>query len=105
MSEHWIEVGPETALTEGLRLHETPLEKLLVGRLEGKVVACTARCPHAGAVMERPETEGSIVTCPLHGWRFDMAREGCEIHGYRPLAPREVQVRDGVVFVRLASTA
>ena len=35
--------------------------------------------------MHRAEAEGTIVTCPLHAWCFDLQNEGREIHHYRPL--------------------
>ena len=29
-------------------------------------------CPHAGAPLSEGCLEGPIVTCTLHGWRFDV---------------------------------
>jgi len=29
-------------------------------------------CPHTGGPLARGRLNGTIVTCPLHGWRFDV---------------------------------
>ena len=30
-------------------------------------------CPHAGGPLGKGSLDGSIVTCPWHGWQFDVA--------------------------------
>jgi nitrite reductase/ring-hydroxylating ferredoxin subunit len=30
-------------------------------------------CPHAGGPLGEGELHGSIVTCPWHGWQFDVS--------------------------------
>jgi nitrite reductase/ring-hydroxylating ferredoxin subunit len=53
--------------------------------------------------MERSETEGAIVSCPLHAWRFDLEDSGRELHGYRGLQVHDVKVTDGQVFLAVGS--
>lgn len=41
----------------------------------GSIYAIDNTCPHAGAPLARGALGGpggAIVTCPLHGWRFDV---------------------------------
>lgn len=73
--------------------------QLVVARLNGRLYAFDALCPHAQGPMERSEIEGAIVTCPLHAWRFDLNNAGKELHGYRGLATYPVKVEDGKVLV------
>ena len=40
-------------------------------RVEGRVL-CTGRCPHQRVSLGGGEIEGSVVTCPAHGSRFDL---------------------------------
>ncbi len=47
------------------------LGKISLWRVEGRVV-CTGMCPHQRASLARGEIEGSVVTCPAHGSRFDL---------------------------------
>jgi nitrite reductase/ring-hydroxylating ferredoxin subunit/uncharacterized membrane protein len=44
----------------------------LVVRLNGKPCAIAAVCSHAGGPLEEGELDGSIVTCPWHGSKFEV---------------------------------
>lgn len=99
MDRTWVAIGNEADFEAGLKSVTVGAEKLVVSRLEGKLFACQAKCPHAGISMEHAEVEGSILTCPLHGWRFDMNKCGEEIHGYRGLDMRDIKVEDGLVYI------
>ncbi|MBI2059254.1 MAG: Rieske 2Fe-2S domain-containing protein [Nitrospirae bacterium] len=33
-------------------------------------------CPHKGGPLGEGEIQGSVVTCPWHGWEFDLADAG-----------------------------
>jgi nitrite reductase/ring-hydroxylating ferredoxin subunit len=37
-----------------------------------RIYAMENRCPHADAPLSDGELEGTVVTCPLHGWRIDV---------------------------------
>ena len=50
-----------------------------------------------------PKSEGAIISCPLHAWRFDLENGGKELHGYRGISVHDVQVTDGHVFLALSS--
>lgn len=38
----------------------------------GQVVATQGQCPHAEGPLHEGEVEGSVLTCPWHGWSFDL---------------------------------
>lgn len=101
---NWIKVGTEEQLSDG-GLHTIAIERqrVVVAKLNGKLFAFNALCPHAQGPMERSEIEGAIVSCPLHAWRFDLENGGKELHGYRTLPVHEVKVSEGDVFVALAA--
>jgi 3-phenylpropionate/trans-cinnamate dioxygenase ferredoxin component len=44
----------------------------LIARVEDKYYAADNRCPHMGGKLSLGKLEGTIVTCPLHGSRFDL---------------------------------
>lgn len=48
-------------------------ESIAIFNIEGTLFACTNRCPHAGAPLQNGFLNGTVVTCPWHGWRFDLA--------------------------------
>lgn len=103
MDAEWIAIGAETDFPEGLKAIEAGGRRLVMCKIEGRLFATSATCPHAGVPMEKSEIEGTLLTCPIHGWRFDVACEGREIHGYRGLEMTPVRVREGVVYIAVNS--
>jgi nitrite reductase/ring-hydroxylating ferredoxin subunit len=101
--ENWIKVGAEAQFTDG-GLHAValgPRRKVVIARLNGRLFAFDALCPHAQGPMERSEIEGAIVSCPLHAWRFDLENDGKELHGYRNLTVHPLKVAEGDVYISL----
>lgn len=39
---------------------------------DGTPYALRNQCPHMGGELGEGELRGDIVTCPWHGWRFDV---------------------------------
>ena len=39
----------------------------------GNFFATQNACPHRGGPLGEGELEGTVVTCPWHAWRFDVA--------------------------------
>ena len=62
------------------RVDETPAGPLAVYRVAGQWHAIADRCPHAGTVLSAGEIEGTVITCPGHGSRFDV-RTGERLRG------------------------
>ena len=54
-----------------------------------------SRCPHEGNDIGQLALDGHALTCPRHGWRFDIRTGACTAHGDRPLRPLECRVADG----------
>ena len=42
------------------------------------IVAMQGRCPHAAGPLHDGEVEGTILTCPWHGWTFDLRTGVCD---------------------------
>ena len=57
-------------------------------------------CPHQGGPLSDGIVADRCVTCPLHGWRFDLLT-GERLGGEGPaLATYDVRERDGVLELR-----
>ncbi len=54
------------------RAADTPAGPVAVYRVASRLHAIADRCPHAGATLSGGETDGSVLTCPGHGSRFDI---------------------------------
>lgn len=101
MSEKWISVGPEAQFPEGLHAKTIGKQRVVIARLKDNLYAFDALCPHAQGPMELSEIEDAIVSCPLHAWRFDLDKAGCELHGYRSITTYPVRVDEGQVLIAL----
>lgn len=63
-------------------------EEVAIFNLEGNFLACSERCPHAGGPLHQGFIRGTRVSCPWHGWAFE-------------LCPTEPAPRDGIVRYRV----
>lgn len=45
---------------------------IAVFNVEGTIYATDNTCPHRGGPLGEGELEGKVVTCPWHGWRWDV---------------------------------
>jgi nitrite reductase/ring-hydroxylating ferredoxin subunit len=74
-----------------------PIQSISLGRLDGEVIAYPTICPHLGGPLDDAPLEAGCVTCPWHGYRYDL-RSGRCVSG-KPLAlgplPLVVVDRDG----------
>lgn len=57
-----------------------------------------ARCPHQGTDMPAQALTGTTLTCPQHGWAFDVRNGACIAVGERPLNGLPVKVTDGQLY-------
>ena len=53
-------------------------KKIALFEIGGCVVATQGRCPHANGPLYEGEVEGTVLTCPWHGWTFDLHSGFCE---------------------------
>jgi len=84
-------------------------KEILVANVNGTFYAIGSRCPHAKADLSEGTLEGSILTCPRHGSRFDVTT-GKAISGPKILFIRvgvgdvqsyEVKVKDDDVLIKM----
>ncbi len=53
------------------------------------------RCPHQGTRLDASGLQAHTVTCPLHGWAFDVRSGACTAVGDRPLTELPCRVIKG----------
>jgi nitrite reductase/ring-hydroxylating ferredoxin subunit len=56
-------------------------------------------CPHQGGPLAEGDLEGTIVTCPWHGWQFDVCTGENTLGGRLKQPVYEVKVEGNDVFV------
>jgi len=77
-------------------------EPIAVYHLGNEIFAVADTCPHAGACLSEGELGESIITCPLHGSRFDV-KTGERVRGPADLEIKTyvVEIEGSQVFLRL----
>ena len=72
MSRHRIAAVSDIPLGEG-REFVAGGRIVAVFNVGGAFHAMDGICPHAGGPLAKGSMRGQIVTCPWHGWQFDVA--------------------------------
>jgi len=90
--------------------------EVLLARIGDDYYATDNRCPHMRGRLSEGELEGTVVTCPRHGSRFDirngevirwlkgsgfLSRVGGALKSPRQLATYNVKVENDDIFVEL----
>ena len=68
---------------------------------DGSFVAREVRCKHQGADLGAGVLVGSRVTCPRHGWQYDLCTGECTNMSSLPLRAHGVKVESGWIHVTL----
>lgn len=95
----WVPVAKVEELPPGQSLVvEHAGEAVALFNIEGTLYACSEVCPHAGGPLHQGFVRGTQISCPWHGWTFDLncaeqaPRDG--VHRYA------VKLEAGQVYLR-----
>jgi nitrite reductase/ring-hydroxylating ferredoxin subunit/alkylhydroperoxidase/carboxymuconolactone decarboxylase family protein YurZ len=92
----WHDLGDSGSVAPGeTRRVECDGRALFVHRGPERWRVYDSRCPHEGNDLQQLAVEGQSLTCPRHGWRFDIRTGACTGRGDRPLQEWECRVADG----------
>jgi nitrite reductase/ring-hydroxylating ferredoxin subunit/Fe-S cluster biogenesis protein NfuA len=100
----WLDAGLITEIPDGgVRTLELGGQKILLSR-QGKTVTCFQNaCAHLGFPIHDGEVEHGIITCPYHGFRYDLGSGECLTAPEVQLQSHAVRVIGSRVEVRLAT--
>ncbi len=70
-------------------------------RVNGELHAIEADCKHMRASIAHGRREGKIITCPAHGWRYDITTGECLNEPWAKLKTFVVELEGGDVYVTL----
>lgn len=87
----------------GKKVVDIGKEKILLVKTKGVVYACESECTHQGAPLEGAFIkEAGKISCPRHGYRFDLKSGVCEGHPEcAPLKIYPVEIRGDEVWVEV----
>ena len=68
--------------------------------VDGKIDAIDNTCVHAGGPLGEGTCEGNVVTCPWHGWKFDVTTGISPVNPQAKVDTFEVQIEGEEVKVK-----
>jgi nitrite reductase (NADH) small subunit len=99
----WTDVAGEADVPEGAGIlvlggwrRDHPVALF---RVEGRLYAVNAVCPHMGGPIACGRLSGHVVTCPWHGWTYDVRTGFADHADAHHLHAYDVRVEDGRVLV------
>lgn len=98
-----VRVAAETELHEGAgTVVHADGRAIALFRVEGRCYATQNACPHQGGPLGEGKMKDHVVTCPWHGWTWDV-RTGANQRNpkLRKLECFAVEVEGGEVFIEL----
>ena len=69
--------------------------------VDGKFYATDNACLHRGGPLGEGDLDGNVVTCPWHGWRYDVTTGANAMNPSIKVVPFPVSVEGSSVFVEL----
>jgi 3-phenylpropionate/trans-cinnamate dioxygenase ferredoxin component len=101
MSEK-IKVAAVSEIPPGERLVvEAAGKQIAIFNVNGKLVACDNVCLHRGGPLGEGDIEELIVTCPWHGWQYDLATGECLMNPKAKIPLYPVMVEGDSVCVEI----
>lgn len=80
MSE-WVKVAKKSEIPEDTGKKVEPKgQEIALFKMNGKVCAIHAVCPHQGGPLDEGGLTESVVTCPWHGWEFNVTTGACSFN-------------------------
>lgn len=80
---------------------ELEQQRVAVFNVDGALYAMDGVCLHRGGPVGGGDLEDTIVTCPWHGWQYDVTNGEHVFDRSIGLRTYEVSVENGVVYVDL----
>jgi nitrite reductase (NADH) small subunit len=100
MSEHLV--GSLSAVESGeATLADVDGVEVALFMCRGKVVATQGQCPHAEGPLHEGEVDGVVLTCPWHGWTFNLETGECSEDDRLHLTRYPVRVEGDDILVTL----
>ena len=92
---------PDTFLPGQSRLLEYGDQRVALFNVAGTVHAVDDTCPHRQGPLSEGYLDGFLITCPWHGWQFDVRDGRCDTVSRHSVRTYPVRVDETGVYVTL----
>ena len=100
----WIRIASSAECPPGTSIERIVGDRVVaLANVDGAWHAIDGLCPHQGGPLGTGVLCGTVLTCPWHGWQFDVVTGRHRISATVRQTVHAVSERDGEIFVRLAS--
>lgn len=97
---NFVKVASVTDLKPGEnKVVEVNGEQVALFNVDGEFFAITNTCPHRGGPLGEGFLEGDVVTCPWHGWKFNVKTGVSPVVPTAKVASYQVKVEGSDVMV------
>jgi nitrite reductase/ring-hydroxylating ferredoxin subunit len=73
--------------------------EVLLVNIKGVIYACENECPHQGSPMQGGIIKDDQLSCPRHGYRFDLKTGACSAFPEYTLKIYPIEIRGDDIFV------
>jgi len=80
-------------------------QAIALANVAGMVYAISGTCLHRGGPLGEGQLEGQVVTCPWHGWQFDVTTGRAVQNPNAGVGCYAVEVRGEEVFVSIEQSS
>jgi len=76
-------------------------KEIALFNIQGNFYAIDNNCCHRGGPLAEGEIEDKIVTCPWHGWKFDVKTGECIMPGSAKLNSYNINIKGEEIFISI----
>jgi len=97
-----VSVAKESEMKEGQgKIVQAGGKAIALFKANGGFFAIDNACKHKGGPLGEGEVEGCVVTCPLHGWQYDVTSGECQTMPGQHVQTYKVVVEGGEVKIEV----
>ena len=74
-------------------------QEIAIFNIDGEFYALENLCPHQGGPLGEGDIEDSCVTCPWHGWQFDIATGECINVPGESTAKIDIKIAEDAIYL------
>ena len=87
----------------GIKLLKINNISMVVVKFKGEVFSLNSRCPHMGCSLANGTLKDYFLSCPCHGWSFDVRTGEYKVNRNIKLETYQTKVENGQILVKAVS--
>jgi nitrite reductase (NADH) small subunit len=84
-----------------IREYQLDGKTIAIANVEGKLFAINNLCLHRGGPLAQGELQGRVVTCPWHGWTYDVETGKSTLNPVVGVDCYPIELRGDDIFVEV----